>query len=257
MPLLFLESFEVGTYCFTNTSLLVPVKFPNISRFCIGDNSFTNTRLAPITGSFMQVTVPDKDYANESAIRNKQNRIQQYMKKDALSAEEFTDNLENAFSLLKQIEIGRNCFFSTVVFVVHNIPQIESISIGEDSFHDVQSINLSYLPKLVYFAISPIHNISLYNLRLFQVPLLKGINYSTQQPMKALDFPCLSNFIYYNISPEMVALAHEPRQIDEEAKHPNGYFAPPNEYSGHLCREVSEMTTSYVNTQQNQYNATE
>lgn len=70
-------------------------EFPNISRFCIGDNSFTNTRLAPITGSFMQVTVPDKDYANESAIRNKQNRIQQYMKKDAFSAEEFTDNLEN------------------------------------------------------------------------------------------------------------------------------------------------------------------
>ena len=55
----------------------------------------------------------------------------------------------------------------------------------------------------------------------------------------------------------MVALAHEPRQFDEEAKHPNGYFAPPNEYAGHLCREVSEMTTSYVNTQQNQYNATE
>lgn len=50
----------------------------------------------------------------------------------------------------------------------------------------------------------------------------------------------------------MLALAKKPRTIEDEKKHPNDYFAGPNEYKGHICYEIKELTDDYIDSRRNE-----
>ena len=75
---------------FVNDLLL---EFPNISRIIIGDNSFMNTRMAPI------VCVPQSReelfqiYANTEVIEDRRNQIMEIMKDNELSSEDFASSM--------------------------------------------------------------------------------------------------------------------------------------------------------------------
>lgn len=59
---------------------------------------------------------------------------------------------------------------------------------------------------------------------------------------------CLYGFdiICIGIHKELLALAERQREIRNENKHPNDYFAAPNEYKGHICCEIQELTDDYI-----------
>ena len=50
----------------------------------------------------------------------------------------------------------------------------------------------------------------------------------------------------------MLALAERPRDIPNDKKHPNDYFALPNEYKGHICCEIQELTDDYIQRRRDQ-----
>ena len=98
----------IGSGCFTNTSIFVPmsenrissvlriVETPNINKMIIGDNSFTNTRITPI------VCVPesqqnlDKIYNDPDEIRRKESCISELMRKNEYTKDDFTMNMMNS-----------------------------------------------------------------------------------------------------------------------------------------------------------------
>ena len=144
VPLLYLSEFVIGSGCFTNTSIFVPmsenrfssalriVETPNIDKMIIGDNSFTNTRITPIACIPESQQNLDEKYNDPDEIRRKESCISKLMDQDELTKDDFTMNMMNskkrkehsksvAFSLLKKIVIGENCFYSTVVFMVHSL----------------------------------------------------------------------------------------------------------------------------------------
>lgn len=65
---------------------------------------------------------------------------------------------------------------------------------------------------------------------------------------------CLYGFkiIWIGIHKELLALAEKKRNIPNENKHPNDYFAAPNEYKGHICCEIQELTDDYIQRRRNQ-----
>ena len=114
------------------SSTLRIVETPNIDKIIIGDNSFTNTRITPIACIPESQQNLDKLYNDPDEIRRKKRCINELMCQNEYSKEDFTMNMMNskkrkefsegvAFSLLKKIEIGENCFYSTVVFMVHSL----------------------------------------------------------------------------------------------------------------------------------------
>lgn len=58
--------------------------------------------------------------------------------------------------------------------------------------------------------------------------------------------------IWIGIHEELLALAKKPRTIEDEKKHPNDYFAGPNEYKGHICYEIKELTDDYIDSRRNE-----
>lgn len=59
----------------------------------------------------------------------------------------------------------------------------------------------------------------------------------------------MSCFTWVDIHKDLEELAHRRRVIPEEQKHPNDYFDVPNEYKGHICYKITELTEEYIDLQ--------
>ena len=61
--------------------------------------------------------------------------------------------------------------------------------------------------------------------------------------MSPFRFPALVNFLYCNISNELLQHAQLPPVVDN--RHPNESFEG-IEYLGHVCHEIQELTPEYI-----------
>lgn len=101
----------------------------------------------------------------------------------------------------------------------------------------------SDLPSLNQFILDPSMMKSLSSLRFFNIPLLKQIHRTKTEVMSPFRFPALVNFLYYNISNELLQHAQLVPIVDDP--HPNESFAGV-EYLGHVCHEIQELTPEYI-----------
>lgn len=181
-PLMQLTSFVVGSSCFINTTLffpmssatilLSPTELPSITVFIVGDHSFENARLGPLCGSVADA--PDanpflletSDVLEPGGKQPATGSTLEYLQTPAstagmavdgdtvqVSEEEAKKVLSSPLKYLKEVRIGQNCFFRTVVIFFYStgarrpsvvdLPSLESITIGRGSFHDAVTLNLS------------------------------------------------------------------------------------------------------------------
>lgn len=115
-----------------------------------------------------------------------------------------------------------------------------SIALTSISIHLSSSAELPSLTKLI---VEPKGMKYLSSLRFFDVPILKEIHRTEEEVMSPFNFPSMVNFLYHNISPELLECAQLPAVVDD--RHPNENFRD-LEYQGHVCHELEELTPDYI-----------
>ena len=112
---------------------------PLISKLHIGDHSFENARITPISGPLRK--------EDEAIV------VEKIAEGESLTEEQAIQRFKCPFTQLTEISIGESCFFRTVVLFIHSafpaiflrvdIKHLRTIRIGRGSFHDVVTVNLS------------------------------------------------------------------------------------------------------------------
>ncbi len=110
-----------------------------ISKLHIGDHSFQNARITPISGPLRK---------EDEAIT-----VEDIAEGESLTEEQAIQRFKCPFTHLTEISIGEGCFFRTVVLFIHSafpaissrvdIKCLQTIRIGKGSFHDLVTVNLS------------------------------------------------------------------------------------------------------------------
>lgn len=112
---------------------------PLISKLHIGDHSFENARITPISGPLRK--------EDEAIV------VEKIAEGESLTEEQAIQRFKCPFTQLTEISIGESCFFRTVVLFIHSafpaiflrvdIKHLRTIRIGRGSFHDLVTVNLS------------------------------------------------------------------------------------------------------------------
>ena len=112
---------------------------PLISNLHIGDHSFENARITPISGPLRK--------EDEAIV------VEKIAEGESLTEEQAIQRFKCPFTQLTEISIGESCFFRTVVLFIHSafpaiflrvdIKHLRTIRIGRGSFHDLVTVNLS------------------------------------------------------------------------------------------------------------------
>lgn len=92
------------------------------------------------------------------------------------------------------------------------------------------------------------------SIRFFNVPNLKQIHQTETNVMSPFHFPALVNFLYHNISEELLCHAKLPPIVDN--RHPNESFDG-IEYLGHVCHEVQELSPEYIKEMKKEFQGEE